>query len=143
MTDAKTIREWGIANGLAKPGRGRLSQEVKDAFAAAHGGTQANDSHVHRSTKSEGPPYDYDIPLPLEVEQAPEPEIWRAPKLPTEVVRDENLLYTICEQTGAIVGSDRCGKCTNRVTYCDCPDGPSGPQWLKHSSPAEVYLVKS
>lgn len=144
MATPAEIREWGIQNGLAKPGRGKLSNEVRAAYAAAHG--QGVDSPRDSKQHNDGPPYSYDVPLPLEVDEGEDAEtggIAGLPPLPGERLRDENLLYTICEQTGAIVGTDHCGTCRNRVTYCDCVNGPSGPGWLKHSSPAEVYLVRT
>jgi len=143
MTTPAEIREWGIQNGLAKPGRGRLSKELRDAYAKAMG--QSVDSPADSKQHDDGPPYSYDVPLPLDVVEPEEDTggIAGLPPLPTQRVRDEDLLYTICEQTGAIVGTDRCGTCRNRVACCACVNGPSGPGWLKHSSPAEVYLVVS
>jgi len=67
MTTPAEIREWGIKNGLAKPGRGRLSGELRIAYAKAHG--QGVDSPADSKQHNDGPPYSYDVPLPLEVEE--------------------------------------------------------------------------
>lgn len=139
MTTPKEIREWGVKNGLAKPGRGRLSAEVRAAYAKAH--DVGSDSPKH----DDGPPYSYDVPLPIEVDEGSEAEtggIAGLPPLPTERVRDENLSYTIDTVTGAMVGHNRCGTCGNSISCCAFAPGPSGVGWLEHSSPEEIYLVR-
>lgn len=34
--DSRKIREWAIANGFTPSARGRISQEIREAYSAAH-----------------------------------------------------------------------------------------------------------
>ena len=128
MTTPKEIREWGVANGLAKASRGRISAECRAAYHAAH--------------PSSDPTYEdgsEDVPLPFEELK---PEVEYLPPPPRVAVRKETLAYSITSG-GAMVGHDDCGTCHNLIQYCACQDGPDALKWVRKEVEQKPYLVEA
>ena len=91
-------REWLIARGLAKPGRGRLSKEAHEALElAVLDGVQFNEGAIE----------EYVVP---EIE----------PYVRTRNLKKHLIGYTI---EGWEVGFDTCRRCALYMNYCQCKEG--------------------
>ena len=90
-----TKREWLISQGLAKPGRGRLSKVAHDALEKAI---------------SEGVEFD---------EFAAEPEYVPAPIIPWKKTRSAKKIVGYTRE-GWNVGFDTCHSCSLHINYCSC-----------------------
>lgn len=95
-------REWLIARGLAKPGRGRLSREAHEALEQA-----IADGVVFTDTKETK----YELP-PIE------------PYKKIRSIKRHLIGYT---EEGWVVGFDTCGRCSLYVNYCQCKEGVKVP----------------
>jgi hypothetical protein len=125
VTTPKEIREWGIANGLAKASRGRISAECRAAYHEAHPSSE--------TTYEDG---SEDVPLPFEELK---PEVEYLPPPPRVAMRKENLAYTI--DNGVMIGHDHCGRCENLIAYCACAEGPGKVRWVTEEQ--TPYLVEA
>lgn len=89
-------REWLIARGLAKPGRGRLSKAAHDALLQAElDGIEFEDNQ------------DIYIPAPI------------IPYVKTRDIGDRLVGYT---KEGWEVGFTNCRRCSLHANYCQCKE---------------------
>lgn len=135
-----TKREYLIERGLAKPGRGRFSNEAKAVLAAAEAAGVVFDEPV----KSE--------PVKSETDEEPAP---RRPSLPAareqaraSLIKPSKIMreYTCMLGTtddGLTVEFGDCQRCAERVQYCECKSGPHAPAGLTNLRPSDRVVLST
>lgn len=112
-------REWLVARGLAKPGRGRLSKEAHQALQ------QAIEDGVVFDEVETYQPY---VPAPIK------------PWNKRRSIKKELIGYT---KEGWTVGFLNCRRCSLHVNFCNCVEGVKPPSLVvsldKRSAKAVEY----
>lgn len=125
-------REYLVSLGLAKPGRGRLSLEAKEALRKA----VANGMTFDDITTSQPKP-ETKIQSNIVIKSRPQVSMQRAtpPNSKASIVRNENVMYGISRaekpgESNVVIALAACDRCSKSINRCPCVGGPILPKFL-------------
>jgi len=155
-----TKREWLMTQigpdgkPLAKPGKGRLSRAAEAAIRDAEAkGMTFDEVTLERPNR-------YSAPKTVQTENVSEPVTVAKPESePAPIVRvipaakprvrPENEGWLISKppvdkshQKEHLIAFSNCAKCTQRIGFCNCANGPVGPKWVNGVEGEPLLLSK-